>query len=75
MNRCATAEHPIHAPSRDNPWDLEFLPAADYTCQLRRGVYHIYDKSGGLRDYPYQDLEKFFTDFRFLCTIIADGPL
>ena len=68
-------EHPVHAPTKDNPWDVEFPPAADYTCQMRDGVFHIYDKKGGLRDYPYQDLEKFFTDFRFLCTIIADGPL
>ena len=65
----------MHAPTKDDPWHVEFLPAADYTCTMRGGVYHVHDRDGQLRDYPYQDIHKFFEDFRFLCTIIADGPL
>ncbi|XP_043236101.1 AMP deaminase 2-like [Amphibalanus amphitrite] len=68
-------EHSVHAPGTDDPWAVEFPPAAEYTCRMSGGVYHVYNSDGMLRDYAYQDIDKFFDDFRFMCTIIADGPL
>ncbi|XP_037083679.1 AMP deaminase 2-like isoform X2 [Pollicipes pollicipes] len=68
-------EHSIHAPTTDKPWDVDWVPAVPYTCQLKHGVFQVSDEKGNVKDYPYPDLDNFFTDFTFLCTIIADGPL
>ncbi|XP_037072081.1 AMP deaminase 2-like isoform X2 [Pollicipes pollicipes] len=68
-------EHPVHAPSTDNPWEVDWLPPLDYTCEMVGGVYQVRDASGQVKDFAYPELEQFFADFTYLCTIIADGPL
>ena len=40
-----------------------------------RGVYQVRDASGKVKDYVYPEKEQFLTDFSYLCSIIADGPL
>ena len=65
----------MHAPSTDNPWDVEWLPPLDYTCEMVNGVYQVKDANGKVKDYAYPEKEQFLADFAYLCTIIADGPL
>ncbi|XP_043226127.1 AMP deaminase 2-like [Amphibalanus amphitrite] len=68
-------EHPVHAPSTDNPWEVEWLPPLDCTCQMVGGVYQVKAADGTVRDYAYPGKEQFLVDFNYLCAIIADGPL
>ena len=71
----APAEHPVHAPSTDNPWEVLWLPPLDYTCRMVDGVYQVTAEDGAVREYTYPVKEQFLADFAYLCTIIADGPL
>lgn len=73
-------EQPVHAPSKMDPWEIEYPEDKNYTIKPVNGVFHVYesqekaDKDESI-NYPYYDLANFVGDMNLLCAMIADGPL
>jgi len=74
------SEQPVHAPSKIDPWEIEFPEDKNYIIKPVKGVFHVYEneemfaKDESL-NYPYYDLANFVSDMNLLCAMIADGPL
>lgn len=71
------SEHPVNAPPRDSPWDMEYLEDLDCTLKAENGIYQVYRDAEckDIYDYPCPKLSEFIQDMQTMCTMIADGPL
>jgi AMP deaminase len=70
----------VHAPSKMDPWEIEYPEDLNYTIKPVNGVFHVYESQEKAEkeeciNYPYYDLANFVGDMNLLCAMIADGPL
>ncbi|XP_074652092.1 AMP deaminase 2-like isoform X2 [Tubulanus polymorphus] len=73
-------DHPVHAPSTNDPFYCDLPESAGYKLKIKDGIYRIYENGAALSaddpiDFPYIDRNAFIIDQNLLLAFTTDGPL
>ena len=74
------ADHPIHQPKKEDPFNVEMPESVECEIKMKQGVVYLYKDAQAVAadnpiEMPYPSLESFLCDMNLMYALISDGPL